>query len=67
MAKIRLLSLSDLRDRGINYSRFHLGRLEKQGKFPRRVRLNDAGRIAWVEPEIDQHIADRIKARDDNK
>ena len=52
MAKNKLLSLNDLRDRGVPYHRVHIARLERAGKFPRRVRLNDAGRVAWVESRI---------------
>ncbi len=66
MAKNKLLSLNDLRDRGVPYHRVHIARLERAGKFPRRVRLNDAGRVAWVESEIDQYIAERVAARDDD-
>ena len=66
MAKIRLLSFEALRSRGIPYTRVHLARLERDEKFPRRVRLNDAGRIAWVESEIDEYLAARVAARDDD-
>jgi len=32
--------------------------------FPRRVRIGPQ-RYAWVESEIDQYIAERIRARDE--
>jgi prophage regulatory protein len=35
----------------------------KAGKFPRQVPIGDNA-VAWVEDEIDQHVADRIAERD---
>jgi len=55
----------DLRKRGINYSKPHLWRLERDEKFPKRVKLS-AGRIAWVAEEIDDWLAQKIAARDAN-
>ena len=55
----------DLRKRGINYSNPHLWRLERDEKFPKRVKLS-AGRIAWVAEEIDDWLAQKIAARDAN-
>lgn len=49
-------------DKDIPYTRQHLSRLEKQGKFPKRVRIGE-NRVAWVETEIDEHKARRIAAR----
>ena len=60
---MRVLNDDGLRDRGIRYSRPQLWRLEKAGRFPRRIRLGD-NRIAWVESEIDQYLLDRIAERD---
>jgi prophage regulatory protein len=37
------------------YSRQHVSRLEKAGKWPRRVQLGQA-RVAWVYDEIVQHL-----------
>jgi prophage regulatory protein len=59
----RLIAFDDLRRRGISYSKTQLWRLEKKGQFPKRVPIG-TGRHAWVESEVDQFIADRIKARD---
>lgn len=44
----------------------HLTRLEAQGKFPRRVKLTDAknGRVAWLESEVDEFLAQRLARRD---
>ena len=59
----RLLDRNDLRARGIKYSRPHLDRLMKGGKFPKSIALG-ANRRAWLEHEIDAFIASRIAARD---
>lgn len=59
----RLISYDDLAGKGIHFSRVHLWRLEKNGKFPKRVPIS-AGRHGWVESEIDQHIEKLIAARD---
>ena len=37
------------------YSRQHIGRLEKAGKFPQRVRLGQ-NRVGWVRDEITAHF-----------
>nr|WP_213396473.1 AlpA family phage regulatory protein [Yoonia sp.] len=47
----------------VPYTRTHITRLEKAGLFPRRVRLG-AGRVGWVEEEIDAWIESRIAERD---
>jgi prophage regulatory protein len=60
---IRLIHYEDLKPKGIRYSKPHLWRLEKQGKFPKRVPVG-AGRYAYVEAEIDKWIAERVSARD---
>jgi prophage regulatory protein len=59
----RLISYEDLKSKGIPYSKPHLWRLEKQGKFPKRVPIG-AGRYAYVEEEIDAYIAQKIAERD---
>jgi prophage regulatory protein len=45
-------------EKGIKYSRTHLGRLEDAGRFPKRRQLG-AGRIGWLEHEIDEWLANR--------
>ena len=37
------------------YSRQHIIRLEKAGKWPKRVQLGPA-RVAWVFDEIEEHL-----------
>lgn len=60
---MRMLDLSDLQTKGIKYSRQHLHRLIKAGKFPKPVKLGE-NRNAWVETEIDEYLASRVAARD---
>jgi prophage regulatory protein len=58
-----LIPYARLKDRGITYSKPHLWRLERAGKFPKRVPVGP-GRYAYVETEIDQYIDRLIAARD---
>lgn len=58
----RLLAFEDLRSRGILQGKTQLWRLEKAGKFPRRVKIGN--RNCWVEEEVDAHIEAQIAARD---
>ena len=58
-----LLRFPDLKAwKGITYSRVHLARLEQADQFPKRVRLS-ANTVAWVESEIDDHVAAKMAAR----
>lgn len=36
-------------------------RLEKKERFPRRVRLTDAGLVGWLEHEIENWIHARVR------
>jgi prophage regulatory protein len=49
--------------KGIGYSKTQLWRKEKDGTFPRRVRIG-AQRHAWLENEIDNWIAARAAERE---
>jgi prophage regulatory protein len=60
---IRLIGYDELKGRGIPHSKMQLWRLEKAGRFPRRVRIS-AARYGYIEAEIDQFINDRIAERD---
>jgi predicted DNA-binding transcriptional regulator AlpA len=62
---LRLLSFPELKSlKGVRYSRSHLKRLENSGLFPKRVHPSEGGQaVAWIEDEIDQHIAERAGAR----
>jgi len=62
---MRLLPFEDLKPKkGIPYSRAHIWRLERAGKFPKHLRLGAGGRNAWVEDEIDAYVAQKIAERD---
>jgi len=39
----------------------------KEGRFPRPVKLGAGSRNAWVESEVDAHIAAMIADRDANQ
>jgi prophage regulatory protein len=58
----RLLAWSELRKR-IPYTRQHIGRLERDDQFPRRIQLGGS-RVAWLEAEVDAWIAARVAERD---
>ena len=59
----RLIAFEELKALGIPYSKVHIWRLEKAGRFPKRVQVGQR-RHGWAEDEINQHIAALIKARD---
>jgi prophage regulatory protein len=60
----RLIPYQALATKCITYSKPHLWRLEKAGKFPKRVPIG-AGRYAYVEAEIDRWIEARVRERDE--
>jgi prophage regulatory protein len=60
---MRLIPYEALAPKCITYSKPHLWRLEKAGKFPKRVPIG-AGRYGYVEAEIDAYIEAKIAARD---
>lgn len=47
-------------ERRVRFKRERIRQLEVLGKFPRRIRLSQR-RNVWIESEIDQWIADRIR------
>jgi prophage regulatory protein len=53
---------NELEAAGVPWSRPHIDRLERAGKFPRRVRLG-ANTVAWVRAEIEALKANQIAAR----
>ena len=58
MSSKKLLTWKQVRER-IGLSRTQVTRLEKAGKFPKRLRAGDhptASRVMWVDDEIDEHI-----------
>lgn len=58
----RLITKKQLRSM-IPYTPQHILRLEKKGKFPKRVQVG-ANRVAWLLPEIERWIAERVAARE---
>jgi prophage regulatory protein len=61
---IRILSKKDLRAL-VLYSPAQIDRLEKAGRFPKRVQLGP-GRVGWVESEVLAWLEERIKKRETN-
>ena len=59
---MRILSKKDLRAL-VLYSPAHIDRLEKAGRFPKRVQLGPC-RVGWVESEVLDWLQERISARD---
>jgi prophage regulatory protein len=60
-----LIPYTALKGKGVPYSKPHLWRLERAGKFPRRVPIG-ASRYGYVESEIDAHVGALVDARDAN-
>jgi prophage regulatory protein len=60
---MRFLRFPELKsEKGIPYSRMHIDRLEKADNFPKRVRLSSMT-VAWVEEEVDAHLAAKMAER----
>jgi prophage regulatory protein len=60
---MKFLRFDDLEGRGVPFTRAHLDRLQKAGKFPKKVKLGD-NCAAYVESEIEAWIAARCAERD---
>ncbi len=63
----KLVSRKELRSIwGIPYSHQHILRMEKEGRFPKRIRLSNypRGRCAWLEDELKVWMAERLARRD---
>ena len=65
MTKPRLLSKKQVKEL-VLYSFAHIERMEKAGRFPKRVRLSQfpRGRCGYVEAEILEWLQARIAERD---
>jgi predicted DNA-binding transcriptional regulator AlpA len=60
---VRLITYAELKPaKGSPYSREWIAQLVKAGKFPVPVTLSKK-RKAWVDEEVDQHIADLASQR----
>jgi prophage regulatory protein len=49
--------------RMVPYTPQHILRLERRGKFPRRVQVGP-NRVAWLESEVEAWVAARVAERD---
>jgi prophage regulatory protein len=59
----QFLRFPELKEHGIPWSRMHVDRLEKAGRFPRRVHLSPRT-VVWLKREIDAFIASKLANRD---
>jgi prophage regulatory protein len=61
-----LLQYRDLKAKGVDYSKIHVWRLIKAGRFPKPFKLTDSpgARNYWDEREIDTFITSRKAVRD---
>lgn len=60
---MRVLDYDGLKAKGVPYSKPHLWRLVKSGRFPAPIKWG-AARNGWIEEEIDRHIESKIAERD---
>ena len=62
---MRLIAYDELKSlKGVKYSKVQLWRLERDGRFPKRVSVGPQ-RYAWLESELDDWIQSRIRVRDE--
>jgi prophage regulatory protein len=62
---MRILSYADLGPKkGIRWSRQHIHKLVKQGRFPKPIQMGEQT-TGFIEDEIDALIASRIRERDE--
>ena len=59
---MRILSKRQLKEL-VLYSPQHVARLEKAGKFPKRVQLGP-NRVGWVEDEVMDWLLQRLESRE---
>ena len=59
---MRILSKRQLKEM-VLYSPQHVARLEKAGKFPKRVQIG-SNRVGWVEDEVLDWLQERLDRRD---
>ena len=58
---MRLLSKRQLREL-VLYSPQHIARLEKAGKFPKRIQIGP-NRVGWLEAEVLDWLRDKVDRR----
>ena len=61
---MQLLDRNGLREKGIKFTKQHIDRLIRQGKFPRPIKIG-ANTNAWISSEIDEYVAERVTQRDE--
>ena len=59
----RLLDYPALKERGIPWTRIHVGRLEAAGEFPLHINVGKSS-IAWFEDEVDDFLEKKARERD---
>jgi len=59
---MRIVSKRQLKEM-VLYSPQHIARLEKAGRFPKRVQLGP-NRVGWVEDEVLDWLQSRLNCRD---
>ena len=60
---MKVLETRDLRERGIHWTRQHIYRLVKEGRFPKPFKLGTKTN-AWTVDQIDEYLKSRIATRD---
>ena len=58
---VRLLSLAQLREKGIPFGKEHLRRMWNRGEFPKPIYLSER-KYAWDESVIDAWIFERARS-----
>ena len=58
---MRILSKRQLKEL-VLYSPQHIARLEKAGKFPKRIQLG-SNRVGWLESEVLEWLKQKLAAR----
>lgn len=59
---MKLLRYEQLKDYGIDWSRVHIDRLQKAGKFPQKIKIGP-NTVAYLESEILAWIEERCANR----
>ena len=60
---MNLIDFNGLKAKGVNFSKTHLWRLMKAGKFPAPIPLGTKSRH-WLVSEVDQWVAEKVAERD---
>ncbi len=62
-AGLELLAFSDLAEKGVPFSRQHIARLIKCGRFPAPIKLG-TGTNRWIAAEVANWLSERKAERD---